>query len=178
VGTTAHAAVADRIAAASVTVLDGALAAPPERPLIMATRMARRFGPSVEAQLRAALTSVGWADADVLMLDPTPNDTQTRRAMQRAREAGWTTLLHFNQVQSFDPDAVLVSDELVSLVARIADAGSAVSVASMGSPYILSGFQGAAARLCAYSTCDASLRATLRVLKGAAEAVGRVPAVL
>jgi len=178
VGTAAHAAVADRIAAASVTVINGTLAAPPEKPLIMATRMARRFGPSVEAQLRAALTSIGWADPDVLMLDPTPSDAQTQRAMQRAREAGWTTLLHFNQVQSFDPDAVLVSEELVTLIARIADAGVAVSVASMGSPYILSGFQGAAARLCGYSTCNASLRAMLRVLSGIAEPVGRVPAVL
>ena len=178
VGTAAHAAVADRIAAASVTVVDGTLTAPSEKPLIMATRMARRFGPSVEAQLRAMLASIGWAGADVLMLDPTPSDAQTQRAMQRAREAGWATLVHFNQVQSFDPDAVLVSEELVSLVARIADAGIAVSVASLGSPYILSGFQSATARLCAYSTCDASLRATLRVLKGSVEAVGRVPAVL
>ena len=177
VGTAAHAAVADRIAA-SVTVVDGTLPAPPEKPLIMATRMARRFGPSVEAQLRAALTSIGWAGADVLMLDPTPSDAQTQRAMQRAREAGWATLLHFNQVQSFDPDAVLVSEELVSLVARIADAGIAMSVASLGSPYILSGFQGAVARLCAYSTCDASLRATLRVLAGVAQAEGRLPTLL
>jgi len=178
VGTAAHTAVADRIAAASVTVVDGTLTAPPEKPLIMATRMARRFGPSVEAQLRAALTSIGWAGADVLMLDPTPSDAQTQRAMQRAREAGWATLLHFNQVQSFDPDAVLVSEELVSLVARIADAGIAMSVASLGSPYILSGFQGAVARLCAYSTCDASLRATLRVLAGVAQAEGRLPTLL
>jgi len=178
VGTAAHDAVAERIAAASVTIVDGAVPEPPARPLFMATRMARRFGPSVEAQLRDALTAIGWAGADVLMLDPAPDDMQAQRALQRAREAGWAALLHFNQVQSFDPNAVLAGEELVSLVARIEGAGVPVSVASMGSPYILPGFRGATARLCGYSTCGASLRATLRVLAGVAAAVGRLPTLL
>jgi len=178
IGTAAHAAVADRIAAASVTIVDGTLAPPPARPLIMATRMARRFAPSVEVQLRAVLTSIGWADVDVLMLDPTPGDPQIQRAVRRAREAGWAALLHFNQVQSFDPDAVLVGEELVSLVGLVEDAHVPVAVASLGSPYILSGFQRASARLCGYSTCDVSLRATLRVLAGVAPAEGRLPTLL
>jgi hypothetical protein len=78
-------------------------------------------------------------------------------------------------VQSFDPDAVLVDDELVTLADRVSDANVSVTVVSMGSPYALSRFPRAKARLCSYSTCDASVRATLRVLMGQADPAGRLP---
>jgi len=175
VGTAAHTAVADRIALASITVVDGAPTPPTGRPLIMATRMARRFGPSVEVQLRAALAAAGWEAADVLMLDPMPDAMQIQEAVEHARAADWAALLHFNRVQSFDPDAVLVDDELVALADRVSDANVPVTVVSMGSPYALSRFARARARLCSYSTCDASVRATLRILKGQADPVGRLP---
>ena len=170
-----HVAVAERIAAASVTLLRGRLTAPGERPLIIATRMARRFGPSVETQMRAALAVVGWDSAQVLMVDPTPDEPQIRKAIREAQTAHWAALLHFNQVASFDPDAVLVSGALVDLARQIGGSGVPLAVASLGSPYVLAPFAGASALLCAYSTADASLQATLRVLRGTAEAHGRLP---
>jgi beta-N-acetylhexosaminidase len=178
VGTPAHAQVAERIAAASITLVDGSLTPPTPRPLIMATRMARRFGPPVEVQLRAALTALGWRHAEVMMLDPMPDGGQIEEARERAAAAGWTALLHFNRVQSFDPEAVLAGDELVSLTDVVAGSGVPTSVVSMGSPYTLPMFSSATARVCAYSTCDASLQAVLRVLMGLASAPGRLPTAL
>jgi hypothetical protein len=175
VGTPAHVEVADRIAAATITSVDGSLAPPTERPLIMATRMARRFGAPVELQLRNALEAVGWEDADILMLDPIPDGAETRKAIEAARMAGWAALLHFNRVESFDPEAVLVSDELVAVVDAVAAAGTPVATVSMGTPYALPRMRAATGRLCSYSTCDASLRATLRVLKGETSAPGTLP---
>jgi beta-N-acetylhexosaminidase len=178
VGTPAHAEVAEHIAAASITLVDGNLTPPTPRPLIMATRMARRFGPPVEVQLRAALTALGWRHAEVLMLDPMPDGGQIEQARERAEAAGWAALLHFNRVQSFDPEAVLAGDELVILAEAVAASGTPTTVVSMGSPYTLPMFSAASARLCAYSTCDASLRAVLRVLMGLAPAPGQLPAEL
>jgi beta-N-acetylhexosaminidase len=175
VGTPQNAEVAKRIAAASITLVSGELSEPSDRPLILATRMARRFGPMVEVQLRAALSSIGWQNADVLMLDPSPDHAQIAAARERAEAAGWVALLHFNRVQSFDPDAVQTPDELVRLAALLAEAGVPPIVVSMGSPYALPLFTAARARVCAYSTCDASLRATLEVLMGTARATGVLP---
>jgi beta-N-acetylhexosaminidase len=175
VGTPAHAEVAERIAAASITVIDGALVQPTARPLIMATRMARRFGPPVEVQLRAALSALGWRHAEVMMLDPMPSDGQMEEARERAEAAGWAALLHFNRVQSFDPEAVLTSGELVRLAEVVANAGVPTTVVSMGSPYALPLFTSARARVCTYSTCDASLHAVLKVLMRTAPAPGRLP---
>jgi len=175
VGTPAHAEIAERIASASITLVAGNLVPPTPRPLIMATRMARRFGPPVEVQLRSALASLGWHHADVLMLDPTPDGGQVDLALERAQAAGWAALLHFNRVQSFDPDAVITSDELISLANIVAGSGLPTSVVSMGSPYALARFTPSAAQLCTYSTCDASLRAVLRVLMGVSHARGHLP---
>jgi beta-N-acetylhexosaminidase len=175
VGTPAHAEVAERIAEASITLVDGNLTPPTPRPLIMATRMARRFGPPVEVQLRAALTALGWRHAEVMMLDPMPDGGQIEQARERAGAAGWAALLHFNRVQSFDPEAVLAGDELVALTDAVAGSGAPTTVVSMGSPYTLPMFSSATARACAYSTCDASLRAALRVLMGLAAARGKLP---
>ena len=175
VGTPEHAAIADRIAAASVTLVRGDLPAPTKRPLILATRMARRFGPSVGAQLHAALEAAGWDTAQVQMVDPTPTGTQVSEAVEHAYMAGWVALLHFNRVSSFDPEAVLASDELAELARRVSATGVPLVVVSVGSPYVLSQFESATALLCSYSTCDASLRASLQVLKGAARPCGRLP---
>lgn len=175
VGTPAHAEVAKSIAAASVALVDGTLVPPSSRPLVLATRMARRFGPKVEVQVRAALAAAGWQDAEVMMLDPAPDAAQIAEARARALVAGWTALLYFNRVQSFDPEAVATGSELVMLVRAIADDGVPISVASLGSPYALPHFGAATARLCAFSTADASLRATLDVLRGHASARGRLP---
>lgn len=178
VGTPAHIGVADRIAAASITALAGTPPPPSARPLIMATRMARRFGPPVELQLRSALDAVGWEDAEILMLDPSPDTAEVAKAVELARAAGWTALLHFNRVESFDPEAVLVSDNLVTVIDRVVGTGVTMIAVSMGSPYAMPRFHAAAAQLCSYSTCDASLRATLRVLRGEAPAPGRLPVTL
>jgi beta-N-acetylhexosaminidase len=175
VGTAAHLQISEQIAAASITLVDGALTPPTGRPLILATRMARRFGPPVEAQLRAALEATGWNTADVLMLDPVPDGSQVQKAVEHARTAEWVALLHFNRVLSFDPDGVCVTPELMSLASSIADTDVPLAFVSMGSPYALPPSSQASARLCSYSTCDASLRATLRVLMGTNEAVGRLP---
>ena len=175
VGTAAHAQVGERIAAASVTLIDGALTSPNGHPLIVATRMARRFGPPVEAQLRAALGAIGWETPDILMVDPTPDGAQVQKAVEHAQAAQWAALLHFNRVQSEDPDAVLAGQELVSLVDSVADTGVPTAVVSMGSPYALQRSMRRTARLCSYSTCDTSLRATLRVLMGATEPAGHLP---
>jgi hypothetical protein len=143
--------------------------------------MARRFGPPVEAQLRAALGAVGWSTPDVLMLDPIPDASQVQKAVEQARASQWVALLHFNRVQSFDPDGVRVTPELMSLAACVADTGVPMAFVSMGSPYALPQFaqdrpaDQAPARLCSYSACDASLRATLRVLMGTMRATGRLP---
>ncbi|HEV3312904.1 MAG TPA: glycoside hydrolase family 3 protein [Chloroflexota bacterium] len=176
VGSAANLAVADRIAEASVTVVDGALPPPSDRPLILATLMARRFGPSVETQLRSALAAEGRSDVDLLLLNPLPDEAQIREAIEHARAAGWTALLHFNRVESFDPDAVLARDELTDLTDAVAATGTPIVVASMGSPYILPAFTKASATLCSYSTSDASVRAMLRVLLGSGQPAGRVPA--
>ncbi|MGH2411417.1 MAG: hypothetical protein ACRDGS_13790, partial [Chloroflexota bacterium] len=173
-----HTRVADRIAAASVTLIDGALAPPTSRPLIIATRMARRFDPPVEAQLRAALTAAGWEDVDVLMVDPYPDAHQAAEAAARAQAAGWSALLHFNRVQSFDPEAVVTSDALVGLARAVSATGTPLAVVSMGSPYALPRFTEASARLCCYSTCDASLYAAVQVLKGTTGPSGRLPVAL
>jgi beta-N-acetylhexosaminidase len=177
VGTPAHGEVADRIASASVTSVSGTPAPPSPRPLILATRMARRFGfgPPVEVQVRAALHAIGWEDADVHMVDPVPDPIDVRKAIEHADAAGWVALLHFNRVQSFDPDAVAVSEDLMCLLEQVTERGIPATVVSMGSPYALPGFGSRVAQLCSYSTCDASLRATLRVLKGDARATGRLP---
>jgi beta-N-acetylhexosaminidase len=175
VGTPDHAEVAKRIAAASITLLSGRIPPAGERPLIVATRMARRFGPAVEVQVRAALSALGWQGADVMMVDPAPDHAQIAAVRERAEMAGWAALLHFNRVQSFDPEAVVTSDELVALVGAVSETGVPVTVASMGSPYALPRFATATAQLCSYSTCDASLRATLEVLRGTAPATGRLP---
>jgi beta-N-acetylhexosaminidase len=175
VGTPAHAEIARRIASASITLVSGTLPPPSARPLIMATRMARRFGPMVEVQLRSSLSALGWQQADVMMLDPTPDAAQVASARERAEAAGWSALLHFNRVQSFDPEAVLTSDELATLVGAVAAGGTPISVVSMGTPYALPRFEAATARLCSYSTCDASLRATLEVLMGNAHPNGTLP---
>lgn len=175
VGTPANAEVAERIATASITLVDGGLAPPPLRPLIIATRMARRFGPAVEVQLRAALTALGWHQAEVMMVDPMPDAGQIQQAGERAAAAGWAALLHFNRVQSFDPEAVLAADELVALTNAVARTGVPTTVVSMGSPYALPLFSAASARMCTYSTCDASLRAVLNVLMGTAPAPGCLP---
>lgn len=175
VGTPAHVKVADRIASAAVTAVRGTLIPPSPRPLVMATRMARRFGPPVELQLRHALEASGWVDAEILMLDPRPDPAETRKAVEAAQVAGWAALLHFNRVESFDPDAVLMSDELVSLIDAVAATGVPVVTVSMGTPYALARLRETTAQLCSYSTCDASLRATLRVLKGEAAAPGELP---
>ncbi|HZS94708.1 MAG TPA: hypothetical protein VFA78_07915, partial [Chloroflexota bacterium] len=170
-----HTRVAERIGAASITLVDGALTPPSGRPLIIATRMARRFGAPVEAELRAGLAAAGWTDVDVLMVDPFPDSEQADRATRLAREAGWAALLHFNRVQSFDPESVLTSDELISLAESVTGAGVPLAVVSMGSPYALPLFVSATARLCSYSTCDASLYATLQVLRGTVAPAGQLP---
>jgi hypothetical protein len=112
------------------------------------------------------------------MVDPTPDPAQARQALHAAQEAGAAALLHFNQVASFDPEAVLVSEELVGLARQIGDAGTRLTVASLGSPYVLPWFSTPDATVCSYSTCDASVRALLRVLAGAAGAPGRLPVTL
>jgi len=170
-----HTRVADRIAAASLTLVQGTLARPTDRPLIIATRMARRFAAPVEAQINAALAAVGWDEADVLMVDPFPDTHQIARAAEQAAAAGWAALLHFNRVQSFDPESVLISREMVELSSAVADTGVPLSVVSMGSPYALPRFGRATAQICSYSTCDASLYATLRVLQGAVSPGGELP---
>jgi hypothetical protein len=175
VGTPEHAEVARQIADASITLLDGRIPTPSAQPLIVATRMARRFGPKVEVQLRAALSALGWPQADVMMVDPVPDHAQIAAVRERAESAGWAALLHFNRVQSFDPEAVLTSDELPALAEAVAQTGVPLTVVSMGSPYALPLFRTAAARVCSYSTCDASLRATLDVLRGTAQPRGQLP---
>jgi hypothetical protein len=70
---------------------------------------------------------------------------------------------------------VLAGDELVTLTDAVVGAGIPTSVVSMGSPYVLPQFWRATARICSYSTCDASLRAALKVLMGVAPASGRLP---
>jgi beta-N-acetylhexosaminidase len=175
VATAAHAAVADQIAAAATTLVHGTALAPGAKPLIVATRMARRFGQAVDSQLRAALETVGWHNAELLMVDPAPDATQVKAAVEEARSATWTALLHFNRVESFDPDAVAASDALGDLAAAIRDADVPLTVVSLGSPYVLSRFPTAAAAYCTFSACNASLTAVLRVLQGDAPAPGMLP---
>jgi hypothetical protein len=109
------------------------------------------------------------------MLDPQPDSAEAQKAEAAARLAGWAALLHFNRVESFDPDAVVMSDQLVALMDRVAMTGMPVVTVSMGTPYALSRMRDTSAQICSYSTCDASLRATLRVLKGEVSAPGVLP---
>jgi hypothetical protein len=143
--------------------------------LIIATRMARRFGPSVDVQLRAALAAIGWEDADVLMVDPTPDASQVRKAVDQARAAHWATLLHFNRVESFDPEAVGATSALADLAASVSGAGVPLVVVSLGSPYVLPRFASAATTLCAYSTSTSALLTVLHVLRGDIAAGGTLP---
>jgi beta-N-acetylhexosaminidase len=167
--------VAVRIAEASITLVSGELTPPPERPLVLATRMDRWFGPSSEEQLQAILANAGWAKADVMMVDSAPGDSQIDEARRRAQASGGAALLHFNRVQSFDPSAVATGSRLVKLAEELAGAGVPPTVVSLGSPYALPLFRTASATLCSYSTCDASLRATLDVLMGRIPAGGKLP---
>jgi hypothetical protein len=178
VGTPEHADVADRIAAASVTLVKGSLVPVSQRPLIIATRMARRFGPSVDAQLRKALATIGWDNAEVLMIDPIPDGSQMRKAVEQARASRWVALLHFNRVESFDPESVSASPDLVELAAMVAKTEAPLTVVSLGSPYVLPRFGASSANLCTYSTTDATLLAVLRVLRGDGPARGTLPVTL
>ncbi len=166
---------ANRIAEASVAVVSGRIPSPRGRPLIIATLMARRFGPSVETQIRSALAGNGRDDIDILLVNPSPEAADINQAVEHARTAGWVALLHFNRVESFDPEAVQAKRELVSLAQSVAATGTPLTVVSLGSPYVLSSFDMAAARVCSFSTSDASVQATLRVLLGGQKPVGRVP---
>jgi hypothetical protein len=69
----------------------------------------------------------------------------------------------------------VASNELIALTRAVAASGVATTVVSMGSPYTLPLFSEATARVCSYSTCDASLHATLQVLRGMEPAPGRLP---
>jgi beta-N-acetylhexosaminidase len=175
VGTPANEEVADRIATASITLVNGDAARIGDRPLLLATHMTGWPKVSVEPRLREALASAMWHGADLLMLDPAPNSDQEAAVVARAATAGSVALLHFNGVMSYDPDAVGASPELVSLANAIVDAGARLTVVSLGSPYALSRFPRAHARLCSYSTCAASVRAVVRVLHGTASAPGHLP---
>ena len=122
------------------------------------------------------LTSTEWDGIDLMTcLDAAPGSGQTEEAVARATAGRSVALLHFNGVMSYDPDAVGAGPELVALANAIVDAGARLTVVSLGSPYALSRFPRAHARLCSYSTCSASVRAVIRVLKGAAPAPGRLP---
>ena len=119
----------------------------------MATLMARRFGPSVEAQLQGGTR--GRRKERRRSADPqSASRCRSDRACGgRATAAGWAALLHFNRVESFDPDAVATRTELVALAEAMVDAGVPVTVVSMGSPYVLPGFHRA------MSACAATVRA-------------------
>ena len=175
VGTPAHEEVADRIAAASITLVNGETPLVGDRPLLLATHMTGWPRVSVEPRLRGALTSTEWDGVDLLMLDAAPGAGQMRKPSHRATAGRSVALLHFNGVMSYDPDAVGAGPELVALANAIVDAGARLTVVSLGSPYALSRFPRAHTRLCSYSTCSASVRAVIRVLKGAAPAPGRLP---
>lgn len=175
VGTPAHEEAADRIAAASITLVDGAASLSGDRPLLLATQMSGWPRVSVEPRLRAALTSIGRDGVDLLMLDAAPGADQIAAAVARASTASSVALLHFNGVMSYDPEAVGASSELVSLANAVIDTGADLTVVSLGSPYTLSRFPRAHARLCSYSTCAASVRAVVRVLTGGAPASGHLP---
>jgi beta-N-acetylhexosaminidase len=175
VGSAANEAAADRIAAASITIVNGELTPPDHRPLLLATQMSGWPRISVEPRLRAALASEGWDGVDLLMIDATPNPGQIEETLARANQADWITLLHFNGVMSYDPTAVGASEELVALADAIIDTGADLSVVSLGSPYVLSRFPRAGTRLCSFSTCAASVRAVVRVLMGTATSPGRLP---
>jgi hypothetical protein len=170
-----HRRVAERIAEASITLVAGGLRPPSTRPLLIATRMERRFGPPVEEQLRLALAAVDWSDVEVLMVDPEPDREQIARAVEEGRRAEWAALLHFNRVRSFHPSAVQTGAALFELSRSIAATGVTPLVVSLGSPYVLPGFSGASALLCSYSACDVSLQAVLRVLRGELAARGTLP---
>lgn len=175
VGTPAHEEVADRIAAASITLLHGDPDLSGDHPLLLATHMSGWPRVSVEPRLREALTSLDRDGIEIFMLDAAPSSDQITAAVARASTASSVALLHFNGVMSYDPDAVGASSELVSLANAVLDTGASLTVVSLGSPYALSRFPRAHARLCSYSTCAASVRAVLRVLIGAAPAPGRLP---
>jgi beta-N-acetylhexosaminidase len=175
VGTPANEGVADRIAAASMTLVDGDAALIGDRPLLLVTHMTGWPRVSVEPRLRGALTSTAWHGVDLLMLDAAPNSDQVAAAVAKAATAGSVALLHFNGVMSYDPDAVGASPELAAMANAIVDAGARLTVVSLGSPYALSRFPRAHARLCSYSTCAASVRAVVRVLNGTAPAPGHLP---
>ncbi len=175
VGTAAAQDVAERIAAASITLVNGSVTEFNHRPLLLATQMSGWPRISVEPRLREVLDSEGWHDAQLLMLDADPHGAEYEEAMVRAARAESVALLHFNGVSSYEPDAVGASDELVSLANDIAHAGVSLTIISLGSPYALTRFPQADARLCSYSTCVASVRAVIRVLMGRAGPSGRLP---
>lgn len=178
VGTHTHQEVADRIAQASITLVDGSIPPRPARPLLLATHMSDYFGQSVEVRLRAALADIAWGEINLFMLRAEPDNAQMQAALARAHSAGWVALLDFNRVQSFHPAAVRTSDALVSLVRHIANFGIPTTIVSMGSPYAVSRYDGTMARLCCYGASPASIRAALAVLMGRASAPGRLPVTL
>ena len=75
-----------------------------------------------------------------MILNPLPDAGQIEQAVERASASGWAALLHFNWVESFDPDAVATRTELVALAEAIVDAGVPLTFVSLGSPYILPAF--------------------------------------
>jgi beta-N-acetylhexosaminidase len=178
VGKADHEAVADRIAAASITLVSGHLTSSERPPLLIATQMSGWPRIASEPRLRDALAAEDWQSADLLVVDAAPSRDQTEEAVARARSAGTVTLLHFNGVNSYDPSAVGTSAELVSLANAVIDVGATLQVVSLGSPYTLARFPRAGARLCSYSTCAASVRAVVRVLLGRAAAPGHLPVTL
>jgi hypothetical protein len=64
--TDAHAGVARRIAAAALTLVRGPMPHTGRPPLLLATRLDRCVGPSVEEQVRTALQAVGWTNSELM----------------------------------------------------------------------------------------------------------------
>ncbi len=194
VGTAAHRAVAERAAAASITLVrdrDGVIPLAGAAPLASAPPLA---GDTAAGTRAASILSITYARPDALLAGRTFDATlrsHTRR-VTTARvgpDTRWPTyesLLH----AAADADAVIIGAYVPPrsgtgsvgvpapfrvFVERASRLPTPVAVLSFGSPYLLSAFPDAGTYMVAWGGWEVSQRAAARAVAGLAPITGRLP---
>lgn len=176
-GTPAHRAVADAVAARSITLLrdDGPqLPLPPGRPVLVTGWEPDRGGPTgigtaegrPVRELAAALTALGRT-ARALPTGAAPGPAEVAQAVAAAR-AEATAVVVLTGAADRDPGQQ-------RLVSALLATGLPVVQIAVRTPYDLTRLPGVRTALATYSWSSASMGATARVLTGRAPALGHLP---
>jgi beta-N-acetylhexosaminidase len=177
VGDPAHAAVARRVAEASVTLARDRGELVPLAPgarVLHVTYSTTGRGPAGSV-LQQALAAGGHAAEHVRVGPATPAATF---ASLRQRAAAADVVIATVAIAPFQYRALGVEGGFGPFVERLSAEGRPVIAVSLGSPYLLDGFPSVPAYLLAWSWTGASERAAARALLGAIPIEGRLPVAL